>query len=133
MSASSLTYLDTSVAIYNYVNTPAHDRVRSFLLDNSRNFVSSRLLKTELIRTLRRDDKPVSAAVPLLQRVALIAISEQVHLQAEMFTAHVRSLDALHLATAVLLGGDVTLASHDARMLQLAADLGLQTLDPVVE
>lgn len=94
-------------------------------------FVSSRLLRTEAVRVLRRDGRPPSDADPLLSRVGLFDISRETQTVAESIERHVKTLDALHLATALLVGEPVTVASHDVTMLAVAEHLGLNTVDPV--
>lgn len=50
---------------------------------------------------------------------------------AEAITEHTKTLDAIHLATAVSLGASTVMVSHDANVLQVARLLGLNTLDPI--
>lgn len=126
-------YLDSSVALLAIKKTPVRTAVWDFLLPNSPNLISSRLLKTEVLRTLRRDALSLTQADELLPRVLLIPIDETIHRVAESFESHIKSLDAIHLATALLCGSGVTVASHDARMLTVAAELGIKTIDPVQE
>jgi len=46
-------------------------------------FISSRLLRTEVVRVLRRDGRPLSDAEPLLDRVGLFDITRETHTVAE--------------------------------------------------
>ncbi|WP_197466897.1 PIN domain-containing protein [Tsukamurella pseudospumae] len=84
------------------------------------------------MRVLRRDERPLLDAEPLLSRVGLFDISREVHTVAESIERHVKTLDALHLATALLIGESVTVATHDANMRSVAEHLGLDTIDPVL-
>jgi predicted nucleic acid-binding protein len=93
--------------------------------------VSSRLLKTEVIRVLRRDERPLSDANPLFDIVDLVRITEQTHIIAEAMSRHIRSLDAIHLATALRLPVTPIIATHDSQMRDVARDLGFETVDPV--
>ena len=45
--------------------------------------------------------------------------------------AHIKSLDAIHLATCALLGANIGIVTHDAQMSAAAASLGLETMDPL--
>ncbi len=63
-------------------------------------FVSSRLLRTEVDRVLRRDERPLSDADPLVSPVGLFDITRETHTVAESIERHLKTLDALHLATA---------------------------------
>lgn len=71
------------------------------------------VLRTEVIRVLRRDQRPLVDAVPLLSRVGMFDITRGTHAVAESIERHVRALDALRLATARLIGDSVTMATHD--------------------
>lgn len=125
-----LTYLDSSVALRTILDVPERERLQSWM-EEAGTVVSSGLLRTEVIRVLRRDDRPVSDAAPLLDRVGLLEISRETHTVAESIERHIKTLDALHLATALLIGEPVTVATHDANMLAAAEHLGLLVTDPV--
>ena len=61
----------------------------------------------------------------------MLEISRETHTVAESIERHVKTLDALHLATALLIGEPVTVATHDATMKVVAEHLGLLVTDPV--
>lgn len=94
-------------------------------------FISSRLLRTEVIRVLRRDGRPLADGTPLLDRVGMLEMSRATHTVAESIERHVKTLDALHLATALLIGEPVTVATHDSTMKAAAENLGLLVTDPI--
>lgn len=123
-------YLDSSVALRTILPVPERGRLRAWL-DGAELVVSSRLLRTEVVRVLRRDGRELSQAKPLLDRVGLIDITPAIHSIAESIERHVRTLDALHLATALTIGDGITVASHDAQLNAAAAALGLDVVDPV--
>lgn len=129
--APNLVYLDSSVALRTILDVPGREQVQSWMQTPGTTFVSSRLLRTEVIRVLRRDGRPVADGAPLLDRVGLIEISRETHTVAESIERHVKTLDALHLATALLIGEPVTVATHDATMKTAAGHLGLLVTDPV--
>lgn len=129
--ASSLIYLDSSVALRTILDVPERKRLQSWMEQPETAFVSSRLLRTEVIRVLRRDGRSLSDGAPLLDRVGLLDITREAHTVAESFERHIKTLDALHLATALLIGETVTVATHDATMTSVAEHLGLLTTDPV--
>ena len=129
--APQLVYLDSSVALRTILDNPDRERVQDWLQTPEATIVSSRLLQTEVIRVLRREGRPPADAAPLLDRVGLIGLSPETHTVAEAIERHIRTLDALHLATALLLGEPVTVATHDATMAAVAEHLGLQVTDPV--
>lgn len=126
-----IVYLDSSVALRTILDVPERLRLQEWIDEPGADFVSSRLLRTEVIRVLRRDQRPTSDAEPLLTRVGLFDITRETHTVAESMERHVRTLDALHLATALLIGDSVTVATHDVTMKTVAEHLGLDTVDPV--
>ncbi|MEO9220613.1 MAG: PIN domain-containing protein [Mycobacteriaceae bacterium] len=93
--------------------------------------VSSRLLPTEVVRVLRRDAGPLTDGTPLLDRIGMLDIARETHTVAESIERHNKTLDALHLATALLIGEPVTVASHDTVMKEVAEHLGFRVTDPV--
>lgn len=123
-------YLDTSIAFAALASVaPAMRWFDEATL--AAEVLSSRLLQTELTRSLRRDGIPVRLRDAILDHVGIIPITEQVLSIAESITEHVRTLDSIHLATALHLGGGTVIISHDAMMLRVAEELGLHTLDPL--
>ncbi len=100
--------------------------------DPGRGIIASRLLKTEITRVLRREQLPVSRRDALLDYVQLIPISDAVLAEAEAIVPHVKSLDAIHLASLIHTGIDATVVTHDATMAHVAELLGYPVVDPVV-
>lgn len=126
-----IVYLDSSVALRTILDVPERLRLQDWADASDTDLVSSRLLRAEVIRVLRRDGRPVSDAEPLLSRVGMFDITRETYAVAESIERHVRTLDALHLATALLIGESVTVATHDVAMKAVAEHLGLRTVDPV--
>ena len=124
-------YLDSSVALRTILDVPERERLQAWLDAPGDVHVSSRLLRTEIVRVLRREGRPVSEGVPLLDRIGLVDITRETHTVAESIERHVKTLDALHLATAMLIGEPVTVATHDSGMKAAAEHLGLSVTDPV--
>jgi predicted nucleic acid-binding protein len=125
-------YLDTSVVLAQLFAEDRHPPESMW----SETLVSSRLLEYELwtrvhARKLARSHGEVVRA--LLGRVALLELAAPVLVRAlEPFPVPVRTLDALHLASAEFLrqqGQRVQLASYDARMLEAARKLDLPLAD----
>lgn len=124
-------YLDSSVALRAVLAVPERPHVVEWIDAHVGRLVSSRLLRTEVVRVLRREQLPVSTASPLLSRVGLISLSDEVASVAESIERHVKTLDALHLATALVIGDPVVVVTHDAGMAAVAGHLGLDVEDPV--
>lgn len=126
-------YLDASVALH--VMLPGGDgRARNWLetvrLDGDEVYSSS-LLHLELTRVLRRERLDLSLARPVLDRINLVGIDDGVLRFAAAIEPHVKSLDAIHLATCSLLGSGVTLVTHDSNMAEVAPLLGVDAFDPL--
>jgi predicted nucleic acid-binding protein len=121
-------YLDTSVALAHLLG---EDRVPPASLWDQL-LVSSRLLEYELWTRLHARGLTQAAGEParaLLGRVALAELSPVVLERVlEPFPVPVRTLDALHLATAAYLraqGQPVQLATYDERMAEAAGRMGI--------
>ena len=125
-------YIDTSIAVHALMGTP---RAASWFDEVTRHedtvLVSSRLLQTELTRALRRDNVPVADREAVLANIGLAPVTEAILTGAEAITEHVKTLDAIHLATALALGSDMVVASHDANLKRVAEMLGLSAHDPI--
>jgi predicted nucleic acid-binding protein len=91
------------------------------------------LLITEAIRACARYGEVYAAQARLdLQRLSLLPIDQQVidH-AATLPPASLRSLDAIHLATALSLGDDLgILIAYDERLVSAARDSGLPVATP---
>ena len=128
-------YLDTSVALRALLgHSPAAaawmDRVTA---GDEHHVVSSRILRTELTRVLRREGLPVNRRDEVLDVLSLVPVTDGVLAAAEAIEPHVKTLDAIHLGSVIAAGLDATVVSHDAAMLAAAASLGYPTFDPVTD
>lgn len=101
-----LVYLDSSAIVKLVVSEPETPALLSFLRSRS-DRVSSALARVEVSRAIRRARLGSShrrRAFEVLERIALIRIDEGVlDRAAELEPADLRSLDAIHLATALSL------------------------------
>jgi predicted nucleic acid-binding protein len=122
-------YLDTSVALAQLF---AEDVVPPpGLWDEV--LVSSRLIEYEVwtrIHARRLESSHGDSVRQLIAHLALLELAPQVLSRAlDSFPVPVRTLDALHLASADFLrrqGQAVRLASYDGRMRDAAAELGIE-------
>jgi predicted nucleic acid-binding protein len=125
-------YLDTSAAAKLLVAEPESARLASYLdgLEAQEDIMSSGLLETELGRFGTRVDIPQSAVTEVLARVGLIEPDRSMFLEAALLPGpQLRSLDALHLATAIRLDADAVVA-YDRRLLEAARSLGVNAVSP---
>ena len=126
------TYLDSSAIVKLVVAEPESRALRAHLR-RRRPLVSSALARTEVLRALL----PVGAIAmsrgrEVLRRLDLVRIYDRVlDMAGTLEPAQVRSLDAIHLATAHLLGEDLgQVITYDDRMADAARSLGLKTTAP---
>lgn len=113
------------------LDVPEREWLQSWMQTPETTYVSSRLLRTEVVRVLRRDGRPLADGAPLLDRIGMLEITRETHAVAESIERHIKTLDALHLATALLIGAPATVASHDTTMKAVAEQLGLSVTDPI--
>lgn len=95
--------------------------------------VASRILRTELTRVLRREGLPVLRRDEIVDYLFLIPLTDAVLAEAEAIVPHIKTLDAIHLASLIGAGLEATVVTHDQRMKQVAELVGYRTLDPVEE
>ena len=128
-------YLDTSVALRALLghSASAASWIDETTADERHQVVSSRILRTELTRVLRREGLPVSRRDEVLDVLSLVPVTEGVLAASEAIEPHVKTLDAIHLGSVIAAGLDATIVSHDASMLASATSLGYATIDPVRE
>lgn len=125
-------YLDSSVAVRIMLG---HSAAAAAWFDTATgtpdaSVISSRLLRTELTRVLRREGLAVQRRDALLDYIGLFPVSDALLAEAEAVVPHIKTLDAIHLASVIRSGLDATIVSHDATMLSVAGELGYATLDP---
>jgi uncharacterized protein len=130
----SLYYADTSAVIKLLVEE-SHSKAFAAFYDAHADaeWVSSALLRVELTRAVTRAMPTLLPdARDLLLAFSFVAIDDDV-VEAAMNEPDrgLRSLDAIHLATARVLGEDLdAIVSYDDRLLKAATDAGLATASP---
>lgn len=127
-------YLDSSALLKLLFQERESDELQSWLSTlESAPKVSSELAKVEVLRASRRmAPAAVPAAQAMLSQLDLVPLAgEVVENAAYLGEASLRSLDALHVASAIALGPDLTtFVAYDHRLAAAASDLGLQVLQP---
>lgn len=131
----SVIYVDTSAALKQVRRETETDAYMAFLgaaRTSGAALVSSQLLDVELSRFAVREGLDHSARIaPVLEQHARIAISSAIVRRAGEIPHHVRSLDALHLATALQLGSSLrALATYDQQLASVAERLGVPVVTP---
>ena len=129
----SAVYLDSSAFVKLAVEEPETRALRAFLAERDGRRVSSALLRTESLLAVRQLGGDVLSTVREgLRRVDLVAIDDRILDAAGTLEPRVlRTLDAIHLATALAVGDDLeTVVTYDERMAEGARLLGLPTAAP---
>ena len=132
MSANSVWYVDSSALVKLVASEPESEALTRFLVPREP-LVSSGLATTEVTRAvLALGEEFVDRAFEVLRRIELVRISSDVLTAAGLLQpASLRSLDAIHLATAALFGETLTgLVTYDGRMHQAADSFGWNVQAP---
>ena len=126
------TYLDSSAIVKLAIAEPESSALRGYLR-RRKPYISSALARAEVGRALlplgpaatRRGDA-------VLARIDLVRVSDTVLRAAgSLLPEEMRTLDAIHLATAQHLGEDLAqIVTYDARMKNAADVLGLKVAAP---
>ena len=96
--------------------------------------VSSALARVEVLRAVHaHGPAAVDRAAAVLDRMGLLALDDPLLAAAgRLDGAHLRSLDAIHFASALSFEGEVDeLVTYDPRMADHAVSLGLAVVAPV--
>ncbi len=127
-------YLDTSAFVPLVRQEPTSAAMRSFLADRPGvPLASSALLVIETRRAVQREDPSLlPRADLLLTRVHRVDITAAVvETASRLPEPSLRSLDAIHLATALLLGNGLeAFVCYDKRLAAAAEALGLEAAMP---
>lgn len=123
-------YIDTSAAMKLVVIEDESVALRSHLDELDAVVFSSILLETELRRGATANGASQGAATTVLSSVELVGAPRALFAEAGLLAIPgLRSLDALHLATAIRDEADLLLA-YDRRLLEAAELVGLTTTSP---
>lgn len=124
-------YLDTSALVKLVVRESESGALVRWARQHS--LASSDLARTELVRAVRRvDPAAVTAARNVLSAVHLIRMTPDVlDAAARLAPDTLRSLDAIHLASALALGDDLdSFVSYDDRQAEAVRLAGITVLQP---
>ena len=126
-------YLDTSAAVKLVVREPESGALTDWVAERGDEIVSSDLLRTELLRTTRRGaPERMPRARAVLDSITIIGLGSSTFERAAALEPDVlRSLDALHLASALELGDDLDgLVTYDDRLASATSLLGITVIAP---
>ncbi len=126
-------YLDSSAFVKLVVAEPESAALRR-VLSRWPDQASSTLIRTEVVRALRRSGNGhlVGPARRLIAAMRLVRLDEpMLDRAAELEPGHLRTLDAIHLATAMAIGPDLgVLFTYDDRLQSAANASGLVVAAP---
>ncbi|WP_112244613.1 type II toxin-antitoxin system VapC family toxin [Kribbella monticola] len=128
-------YLDTAALVKLVCHEAESDALVDWIADHADQLlISSAIAEVEVPRAVRRVEPALLANVAgMLGRIAIYEIDEVVRTTAAAYDEPLlRSLDAIHLATAdAVLGEDLTaFVTYDRRLLAVAEKLGLPVAAP---
>lgn len=125
-------YLDASALVKLVVREPESEALRRFLRRHPER-VSSALSQVEVVRAVRfQGARAALRARQLLSRIRLLRFDDAILVAAADSNPEIlRSLDAIHLASAQALGSDLDrVISYDQRMREAAERVGLPVSAP---
>lgn len=126
------TYLDSSAIVKLAIAEPESDALRRYL-ERRRPLVSSALARTEVMRALFSEgEAALERGRAVLASLEMVRVNNRVlDAAGSLAPAHLRSLDAIHIATAQRLGADLgCLVAYDERLLHAAHQAGIATAAP---
>jgi predicted nucleic acid-binding protein len=129
-------YLDSCALVKLVSPAPETVALERYLRSHAdQRHVASALVRTEVRRALRRIEAPaklLGTADKLLAAVITISVSDELlDAAGQLAESGLRSLDAIHLATAQSLGAALTaFVTYDRRLLNAADRAGLPTAAP---
>ena len=94
--------------------------------------ISSALARAEVVRAVRRVRGNVARAEGVLDAIAVVPIDDGIiRSAAALDPVTLRTLDAIHVATALSLGTDLSqLATYDGRLAEAAVGAGIDVISP---
>jgi predicted nucleic acid-binding protein len=132
MSADRATYVDSSALVKLAIREPESDPLRRYL-SRRRPLISSALARTEVVRALvPLGSEAVQRGREVLARVDLMRLSNRILDSAGTLPPpDLRSLDAIHLASAGELGSDLKgFVTYDERLARAATTRGMRVIRP---
>jgi predicted nucleic acid-binding protein len=124
-------YLDTSALVKLVIEEKESEELRALIGDQE--IVSSQLARTELIRAVgRANESYLGATEDLIDDLVLLKVDRMLTLSAAWIRPWtLRSLDALHVASAQVLGGGLdAMVTYDVRMAEAGRRAGLPVASP---
>lgn len=131
MPTVELVYLDASAFVKLVLAEPETGALAAALQDVER-LIASEILEVEVMRATLRGGGEVAVARAQLDGVRLLPMSEEIRRRAsELTPLSIRTLDAIHIATALEVGERLdSIYTYDERMSVAAREAGLDVQAP---
>lgn len=124
-------YLDTSAALKLVISEPESAALAAWLDEQAQPLISSSLLRVELRRALRRTGlHAIDRAQAVLASITQRGVDAILDDAAELDGTHLRSLDSLHLATALSVQRLDHFVTYDQRLADHVQAAGLAVAAP---
>lgn len=127
-------YLDSSALVKLVIDEPESVALHAWMAASERTAISNDLARTEVLRAVRLSEPALAGGVrSVLDSIELIDIPASAFDAAgRLSPPGLRSLDALHLASALGLGDELEgLVTYDARLAEAARANGVSVLAPI--
>jgi uncharacterized protein len=130
-AADRLAYADSSALAKLVVDEPESEALERYLASEAISLISSRIAVVEVTRTATLANPALRGeADALLATCLLVDVGAAVlERAAELSSARLRTLDAIHLATALNVEPDEVIV-YDERLTEAAAVVGLRAIAP---
>jgi uncharacterized protein len=127
-----LIYLDASAVVTLISGRPYAHELREFLAGKpAMPMATSTVGFIETVRTLDQVGNYPTAMQDLVRTFTEILLTEEVRDAAALLPGGVRTLDAIHIASAQIIGEQLeVLVTYDKRMLEVARSIGLRAEAP---
>jgi len=126
-------YCDSSALVKLVLPERESGPLVDYLADSSVQMASSELCEVELVRAVARSNWDMfEQALEVLGRTILLPLTTSIKSRAGLLQpGTVRSLDAIHISTALEIQADLrVLVSYDQRMVEAAESFGIRTVSP---
>ncbi len=124
-------YVDTSAAVKLLLAEPESAALREYLRSADALLVTSRVGVIELRRVGRRSGAGADRADAVAATLAVVEVDERIERIAVALDAGLRTLDAIHLATAMAAGESLDgFVCYDERLAGAARGAGLNVVAP---
>jgi uncharacterized protein len=129
--SDELTYIDSSALVKAVLREPESDDLLRHFRQTRPSLIASSLLKVETTRAIRQVEptKGLAELNSALEEIVLVAVTETILRRAANLEPALRSLDAVHLATALDVGAEAMIV-YDRRLADAARGYGLTVLSP---